>query len=82
MNDGSRSMDHIDLDLAMTNMDLFYSDHIIRPVRSMCRYGVLGQASWEFMDGATTEHDVSKYFSLSIFPTLEQCTAYHSADLQ
>ena len=54
-------MDHIDLDLAMTKMALCYSDHIIRPMRSMCRYGVLGLWDWdmpvEFRDGATGPTD-------------------------
>ena len=58
MNDGSRSMDHIDLDLAMTKMDLCYSDHIIRPMRSMCRYGAwYWDTPAEFMDGATAPTD-------------------------
>ena len=51
-------MDHIDLDLAMTKMDLCYSDHIIRPMRSMCRYGAwYWDTPAEFMDGATAPTD-------------------------
>ena len=56
-------MDHIDLDLAMTKMALCYSDHIIRPMRSMCRYGVLGHAS--YVQGWS--HDAHRLMCQNIF---------------